>query len=75
MVGLKVYYKHSDGGAVMTKMGRPKMDDPIERKVTVKFKNSEYEILVEYAKSHDLSVSQVLRLGFENLLNQTKVDS
>ncbi len=59
----------------MTKMGRPKMDDPIERKVTVKFKNSEYEILVEYAKHHDLSVSQVLRLGFEKLLEKSKVES
>jgi len=59
----------------MAKMGRPKIDDPIERKVTVKFKNSEYEILVEYAKFHDLSVSQVLRLGFEKLLKKTEVDS
>lgn len=58
----------------MAKMGRPKKENPICRVVTVKFKESEYQIILEYAQRHNLSISQLLRLGAElqikNELNQ-----
>lgn len=47
----------------MAKMGRPKVDKPINRSVTVKFKEEEYQLLLEYAERHEMSVSQVVRLG------------
>ena len=33
----------------MARTGRPKADKPFDHKVTVKFKEEEYQIMVEYA--------------------------
>ena len=49
----------------MARTGRPKVERPYDHKVTVKFKEEEYQIMVEYAESHNLSISQMIRLGVE----------
>ena len=49
----------------MAKTGRPKSDDPMDKKVSVRFTNEEYEILVEYAKNHDLSITQAIKLSLK----------
>ena len=55
----------------MAKMGRPKVDNPINHMVTVKFREEEYQLMLEYAQNHNLSISQMIRLGIEmQLLNQ-----
>ena len=55
----------------MARTGRPKVDNPIDHKVTVKFKEEDYQLMVEYAESHNLSISQLIRLGVElQLKNQ-----
>lgn len=56
----------------MAKMGRPSVDNPINRKVSVKFSQEEYNALLEYAKAHDLSVAQVIRNGVELYIKNTK---
>ena len=56
----------------MAKMGWPKVDKPINHSVTVKFKEEEYQLMVEYAERHDLSISHMLRLGIEMQLMQEK---
>ena len=45
----------------MARTGRPKADNPFDHKVTVKFKEEEYQIMVEYAETHNLSISQLIR--------------
>ncbi len=49
----------------MARTGRPKSDDPMDKKVSVRFTNEEYEILVEYAKNHDLSITQAIKLSLK----------
>lgn len=49
----------------MAKMGRPKVDKPIDHVVTVKFKEEEYQALFEYAQNRNLSISHIIRLGVE----------
>ena len=56
----------------MAKMGRPKVDNPCKHVVGVKLRDDEYELLEEYTKRHNLSISQVLRLGFQMQLEQEK---
>ena len=56
----------------MAKAGRPRKDDPIAHVVSVKFNNDTYELIVEYAKNHDMSVSQMIRYGIEMQLRQEK---
>jgi len=52
----------------MARTGRPKAEKPFDHKVTVKFKEEEYQIMVEYA--HNLSISQLIRMGVELQMKQ-----
>lgn len=45
----------------MAKAGRPKAENPIDRKISVKFSNAGFEELSQYAKEHDKAVAQVIR--------------
>ena len=49
----------------MAKMGRPPVDKPIDHVVSVKFREEEFQALLEYAQSHNLSISHIIRLGVE----------
>ncbi len=53
----------------MAKMGRPKTEDPADRRVNVRFKEAEYELLLEYTKRHDMSITQVIKLAVEILIS------
>ena len=41
----------------MAKMGRPKVDKPADKKVTVRFTEEEHELLIEYTTKHDYDAS------------------
>ena len=57
----------------MAKMGRPKIDKPADKKVTVRFTEEEHRMLVEYSMEHNLTLTQVIRLAiFEKLLTEQK---
>ena len=56
----------------MAKMGRPKADKPIDHVVTVKFREEEYQALLEYAQSHNLSISHIIRLGVDKQIKNTQ---
>ena len=49
----------------MARTGRPKAEKPFDHKVTVKF-----QIMVEYAETHNLSISQLIRMGVELQMKQ-----
>ena len=49
----------------MARTGRPKAEDPVNKRVTIRFKEDEYELLLEYAKNHHMSIAQVIRLAVE----------
>ena len=45
----------------MARTGRPKANKPFDHKVTVKFKEEEYQIMVEYAPPHSLRKKTVFQ--------------
>lgn len=49
----------------MANRGRPKGENSIVRKLSVRFPEKEYEEMSEYAKKHNLSVGQVIRSGVQ----------
>lgn len=49
----------------MAKMGRPKVDDPADKRVTVRFKEQEYNLLLEYAEHQKVTIAQAVRLAVE----------
>ena len=56
----------------MARTGRPKTEKPINRSVTVKFKEEEYQIMLEYAENHDISISQLIRMSVELKMKSDK---
>ena len=61
------------GGGTMAKMGRPKADKPADKKVTVRFTGEEHELLLEYTKNHNMTMTQVVKLAvLEKLMSDQK---
>lgn len=57
----------------MAKMGRPKIDNPADKKVTVRFTEEEHQLLIEYTTKYDLTMTQVVKLAvMEKLLADQK---
>lgn len=52
--------------------GRPKEENPIERKFSVKFSNAGYEELSQYAKEHDKAVAQVIREAVDEYIHKDR---
>lgn len=53
----------------MAKMGRPKTEDPADKRVNVRFREEEYELLLKYTKRHNMSITQVIKLAVEILIS------
>ena len=56
----------------MAKMGRPKLDDPGEQRVSVRFSEEQMKRLVAYCERFHMGKSQVLMKGFEELERQAR---
>ncbi len=54
----------------MPRTGRPKVDDPREYRVNLRFSKEQRALLEAYAEKHHLKKTQVLMKGFEELLRQ-----
>ena len=51
----------------MSKMGRPKSDNPKNKKVSTRLSEAEYDRLKLYASKHSLTISEVIILSLEYL--------
>ena len=57
----------------MARTGRPKVsDDPRMKKITLRVSNEEMARYEAYAEKHNLTKAEVLRKGFEKLLEEVK---
>ena len=54
----------------MARTGRPKIDDPHNYKLTVRFSNEQKKRLEAYAEKFSLSKAQVLMKGFDELMER-----
>lgn len=55
----------------MAKMGRHKVEVIKDKTITMRVTPAEYEIIKEYAQSHNLTITQVLQKGVEMVLKTT----
>ena len=53
----------------MAKMGRPKVDEVKDKTITIRVTPAEHEKIKEYAKTHNLTITQVLQKGIEKLFS------
>lgn len=54
----------------MAKMGRPKLEEPMTHKVSVRFNDREYQRLKAYAESINKTMTEALKDGIELLYEQ-----
>ena len=53
-------------------MGRPKSDEPLQNRVTVRFTDAEYKKLEEYAEKKNLTITQTIRKGVNKLFESRR---
>ena len=58
----------------MAKMGRPKEENPADRKITARFNEKEYARLVEYASRHNLTMTQLIKQSVEEKIKTDESD-
>ena len=57
----------------MAKMGRPKAEKPADKKVTIRLTGEEHELLLEYTKNHNMTMTQVVKLAvLEKLMSDQR---
>lgn len=56
----------------MSNMGRPKLDEPMVHKVSVRFNEREYQRLKSYAESINKTMTEALKDGIELLYKNSQ---
>ena len=47
----------------MAKMGRPKVENPADKRITIRLNGEEHELLLEYTKNHNMTMTQVVKMA------------
>lgn len=55
----------ADGGKKMTKMGRPKSDNPKDKRINLRLTKDEFDTISYVAKSLDLTISEAIVVTME----------
>ena len=55
----------ANGGKKMTKMGRPKSDNPKEKRINLRLTKDEFDTISYVAKSLDLTMSEAIVVTME----------
>lgn len=57
----------------MAKMGRPKAENPADKRITIRLNGEEQELLLEYTKNHNMTMTQVVKMAvLEKLMADQK---
>lgn len=56
----------------MTKMGRPKSENPKKKTLSIRVEDSLYQRICAYAEQHQMTVTEVVLQGLERLLSEPK---
>ena len=57
----------------MAKMGRPKDETPAAKSITIRLNGEEHELLLEYTKNHNMTMTQVVKMAvLEKLMADQK---
>lgn len=57
---------------IETKLGRPKTEDAMEKRITVRLKKKHEVILQEYTKKYNITTNEAVRKGIEQLEFETQ---
>ena len=51
----------------MSTMGRPKLDEPMKNKISIRFTDKEYQRLKAYAETYQKTLTEAIKEGIELL--------
>lgn len=54
----------------MAKMGRPKQEKTKKKSIGVRLSDKEYDILVQYATEHKLSITEIVQSALEQFFKR-----
>lgn len=54
------------------KTGRPKADNPRDHRIQIRFTEEEYERIMDCAKRHNMTITQIVRKGADDLAKSWK---
>lgn len=54
----------------MAKMGRPAVDSPKLKKVTIRMSDEDYQKLIEYNEKHEQTLTETMSAAFNLLMEQ-----
>ena len=65
--------RRSCEGDILAKMGRPKAENPADKRITIRLNGEEHELLLEYTKNHNMTMTQVVKMAvLEKLMADQK---
>ena len=57
----------------MAKMGRPKAENPADKRIKIRLNGEEHELVLEYTKNHNMTMTQVVKMAvLEKLMADQK---
>ena len=57
----------------MAKMGRPRAENPADKSIIIRLNGEEHELLLEYTKNHNMTMTQVVKMAvLEKLMADQK---
>ena len=57
----------------MAKMGRPKAENPADKRITIRLNDEEHELLLKNKKNHNMTMTQVVKMAvLEKLMADQK---
>ncbi len=57
----------------MGKVGRPKIDNKKLKKVTIRMSDEDYELLMEYNESHNMTITDTMSEAFDMFMKKKKL--
>lgn len=56
----------------MAKVGRPRIDEPKKYALGVRVTDSEYQAIKEYARTHGMTITEMLLKGIREMIKEPK---
>ncbi len=57
----------------MGKVGRPRIDNKKLKKVTIRMSDEDYELLMEYNESHNMTITDTMSEAFDMFMKKKKL--
>lgn len=65
-----MYNRLCEGGYAMAVMGRPRVDEPKDKRVSMRVNEKDYNEIMAYAKDHNLTVAELIKEAVNQYMDE-----